>query len=200
MSKQQVIGLGFFIITLASPSMVLAKSSVKVSPVIAQPTITPAETGDVLAAMQEKKKSEYILPYPGIAVDHPLYFLKRFRDQILEKLIVDPIRKSEFHLLQADKFLNMAIFLNNQGKVALATSVITKAETYMQQVVGELVAIKGNGAKIPGNVVDRLDKSMGKHVEVLEGMLTKIDALQKQAVTDALTMLKKVQGDLPKLK
>jgi len=64
MSKQQVIGLGFFIITLASPSMVLAKSSVKVSPVIAQPTITPAETGDVLAAMQEKKKSEYILPPP----------------------------------------------------------------------------------------------------------------------------------------
>ncbi len=140
------------------------------------------------------------MPYPGILIDNPLYFLKKLRDQILEKLIVDPIRKAEFHLLQADKFLNMGISLNDQKKVALAGTVIARAETYMQQTVSELLAIKGNGTQIPGSVVDRLQKSSAKHVEVLEDMLTKIDASQKQAVTDALTMLKKVQGDLSKLK
>jgi len=199
MSKQQVIGLGLFIIALASPSVVLAKS-VKPTIVMEETKSPKVETGDVLAAMQEKKKSDYLLPYPGILIDNPLYFLKKLRDQILEKLIVDPIRKAEFHLLQADKFLNMGISLNDQKKVALAGTVIARAETYMQQTVNELLAIKGNGGQIPGNVVDRLQKSSAKHVEVLEDMFTKIDASQKQAVTDALTMLKKLQGDVSKLK
>ncbi len=199
MSKQQVIGLGLFIIAFASPSVVLAKS-VKPTIVMEETKSPKLEAGDVLAAMQDKKKSDYLLPYPGILIDNPLYFLKKLRDQILEKLIVDPIRKAEFHLLQADKFLNMGISLNDQKKVALAGTVIARAETYMQQTVSELLAIKGNGTQIPGSVVDRLQKSSAKHVEVLEDMLTKIDASQKQAVTDALTMLKKVQGDLSKLK
>ena len=199
MRKQQMIGLGLFIIALASPSVVLAKS-VKPTIVMEETKSPKMEAGDVLAAMQDKKKSDYLLPYPGILLDSPLYFLKKLRDQILEKLIVDPIRKAEFHLLQADKFLNMGISLNDQKKVALAGTVIARAETYMQQTVNELLAIKGNGTQIPGNVVDRLEKSIAKHIEVLEELLTKIDASQKQIVTDALTMLKKAQGDLSKLK
>ncbi len=197
MSKQKIVALGFFVSILLSPPVVFAKTPAAVETV--SPTPTPQISGEILGT-QTKKKVEYMLPYPGILVDNPLYFLKRFRDQMLEKLIVDPVRKAEFHILQADKFLNMGVFLSSQGKSSPAGTVITQAETYMKQAVDELIVIRGNGTQIPGWVVDRLEKSTAKHIEVLEEMLTKIDASQKETVNSALTAVTKVQGELTKLK
>lgn len=138
----------------------------------------------------EEKKPEYLLPYPGILPDHPLYFLKKVRDAILDRLIVDPLRKAEFHILQADKRLNMGKFLIEQGKVGLAETTISKGEKYMERAVSGLSAFKSTGRPVPASLIDRLTRSMEKHVEVLTDL----------GFTGPLEFVKKLQGEVEKLK
>ncbi len=150
-------------------------------------------------AMVEKKDA-YLLPYPGILPDHPLYFLKGLRDRILEGLIVDPLRKAEFYVLQADKRLNMGIFLQRQGKITLMEQAISKGEKYMEKAVTGLKSVKSSGMQVPASIVDRLEKSMTKHTEVLEGLMVKADDAQKVGLSQSLELVKKLQREIEKLK
>lgn len=163
-----------------------------VSPVAAQ---TPTLSDVVM-----EQKEEYLLPYPGILPDHPLYFLKALRDKILEALIVDPLRKSEFYLLQADKRLNMAIFAGNKGATAQVAESVTIAEQFMERTVKGLVAFKNAGSQVPASTVDRLEKSMAKHVEVLEAMEANVAEGQQQVYTNALEKVRGLLGEVGKLK
>lgn len=147
-----------------------------------------------------EKKDAYLLPYPGILPDHPLYFLKGLRDRILEGLIVDPLRKAEFYILQADKRLNMGMFLGNQGKNVLMEQVISKGEKYLEKAIMGLTVAKSAGMQVPTSIVDRLEKSMEKHTEVLDGLIAKADEVQKSGLSQSLELVKKLQGEIGKLK
>lgn len=132
-------------------------------------------------------KVEYLLPFPGILPDNPLYFLKAGRDRIMDFLIVDPVRKAEFYILQADKRLGMAVQLSDKGNATLAETTLSKGETYMEKAVSTLANYKAGGKEIPGYLLDRLIKSLAKHVEVLSerssfsSMLEQVKKLQAQA-------------------
>lgn len=158
--------------------------------------VTPKTTISAVAA----PKVEYILPYPGILPDHPLYFLKQVRDKILDSLIVDPLRKIEFYILQADKRLGMGAMLTQTGKDKLAETTISKGEKYLNLAVTLVTSLKASGRPIPGNVLDRLERSIAKHIEVLEELITKANDAQKSALTGSLNLVKKLQQDLAKLK
>lgn len=145
-------------------------------------------------------KVEYTLPYPGILPDHPLYVLKTLRDRILDVLIVDPVRKAEFYILQADKRLVMGVALVGNGKAQLAEQVISKGEKYMYNAVYGLVALKNSGKSVPSYLVDRLEKSMIKHAEVLGELLAKTTDPYKAGLTGSLELIKKLQGELLKVK
>lgn len=197
MTKQKLFAIGLFFSIFLAPPVILAKTE----PVITQqvaPSPTPQISGEVLGI--KTTKVDYVLPYPGISLDHPLYVLKNLRDQILEKLISDPIRKAEFYILQADKFTNMGIFAHDGGKKAIVGKAITQGEWYLEKAITNLIALKNNGIPIPGRVIDRLEKATAKHIEVLEELLTKVDASQKDAVATALALVKKLQGEVIKLK
>ncbi|MBI2405041.1 hypothetical protein HYV22_02575 [Candidatus Gottesmanbacteria bacterium] len=191
-----LLSLGLSLMFL-SPELVFAKTPVQATSVI-QPSPTPQISGEVLGTVT--KKVDYVLPYPGISLDHPLYVLKQLRDMILEKLISDPIRKAEFYMLQADKFVNMAVFAIDQGKTKIVGKAVTQGEWYLQQSEIKLITLKNNGISIPGSVTDRLEKSVAKHIEVLTELLTNVSASEKEVITDALTLAKKLQADLSKLK
>ena len=137
-----------------------------------------------------EKKPEYLLPFPGILPDHPLWFLKAVRDGIMDRLIVDPLRKAEFHILQADKRLNMGVVLLEQGKRALAETTISKGEKYMERAVSGLAAFKSTGMPVPASIIDKLARSMEKHLEVLE----------KTDFTGPFEFVKKLQIEVEKLK
>lgn len=137
-----------------------------------------------------EEKSEYLLPFPGILPDHPLYFLKQIRDGIMDRLIVDPLRKAEFHVLQADKRLNMGVVLLGQGKETLAETTISKGEKYMERAALGLSAFKSTGRPVPASLIDKLTRSMEKHVEILE----------KTNFTGTLGFVKNLQGEVEKLK
>lgn len=151
-------------------------------------TLTSEPVGKAEAVME--KKPEYLLPYPGILPDHPLYFLKQIRDGIMDRLIVDPLRKAEFHVLQADKRLNMGKLLVEQGKGALAETTISKGEKYMERAMSGLSAFKSTGRPVPASLIDRLTRSMEKHVEVLGDL----------GFTGPLEFVKNLQGEVEKLK
>lgn len=150
-------------------------------------------------ATQSVQMVEYVLPFPGMLPDNPLYFLKRVRDTILEKLINDPVRKSEFYILQSDKRLQMGVMLIDQGKGSLGETTVSKAEKYMEQAVRGLSSYKQNGGVVPGYVVEKLKNAMTKHEEIITGLMGKVGDGEKAGLMGSLTLLEELMGSLPSL-
>jgi len=156
---------------------------------------TPADQ-DVADVSQE---TDYVLPYPGLLPDHPLYIIKQIRDYILEFLIVDPIKKDEFYLLQADKKLNMGLFLMERGKSTMAADIIGEAEQHMDRAVGWLASIKQRGIDVPRHLVERLEDALIKHEVTIDELIKKQpDETVKTTLTGLLDVVKKLQSELGK--
>jgi hypothetical protein len=141
-----------------------------VSPTVsAMPKITPTPTPEHVT---------YFLPYPGILPTHPLYMFKALRDRIIEMLITDKVRKAEFYILQADKKLNMAIFLSSAGQSAPAKQAFADAVVLREKAVSILEQLKSSGSDAPRYVVEKLVMSLGKHIEVLNSYYFDTTAVQ----------------------
>lgn len=126
-----------------------------------------------------KKRSEYVLPYPGILHNHPLYFLKDFRDRVIELLIVDPVRKSEFYLLQADKWIASVSSLISAGEIATAQRVFDQAAGRMRLAVVQLEGLKKDGRQIPSGSIDTINNAIEKHLEIVDEL-----SVEKKVSTD----------------
>lgn len=188
---------GFSVLSLsqafaASPAKQVMEKTVQQQE---SPSSTVPNQIEVLA-----EKSKYVLPFPGLLPDHPLYFLKNFRDFLLDKLIVDPIRKSEFYLLQADKKLAMTLAFTEKGNILRAEDVLVKSGKHMEQSIAGLVNLKTQGKVVPGYVIDRITSSLAKHEEVLGEILQKMQGKQIENFTAALRLIKTLQGEAGKLK
>lgn len=113
----------------------------------------------------------YALPYPGILPGNPLYLLKVMRDRVIGFLIADSAKKAEFDLLQADKRLQMGVFLlqKNNTKEDIAFSTIAKGQNYFEEAIAKIQELKKQG-----HVIDDLGSSMllssQKHQEVLKDL------------------------------
>jgi len=181
-----------------------------VHPVLAVETITVAggETDSSQLQMETTEiqslpvvqKSEYTLPYPGMLPDHPLYFLKRLRDTILEKLISDPIRKTEFYILQSDKRLQMGVMLMNVGKGSLGESTISKAEKYMEQAVSGISLYKKSGGIIPPYIIEQLENATAKHQEVISDLIGGANEIEKGGLQGSLSLLIELISSIGSLK
>jgi hypothetical protein len=109
----------------------------------------------------------YTLPYPGIMPNHPLYFLKALRDQLLMLLITEPVKKVEFRLLLAEKSLNTSIFLTQQhNKQALAVKTLTQGSEYLKTAETLLAQAPTSSDRL-NNVKDRFGKLLTKYTEVV---------------------------------
>lgn len=147
-----VLGLGFFLLF----SLALAQEA---SPNALTPSPSPVV---------------YALPYPGILPDHPLYFLKMMRDQILLLLITNPVRRVEFHILLADKHLNMGVFLVEKDKPTLAVNTITRGVEYLKKAETHLFQIPGGGTSEVLSLKDRFEHSLLKHQEIVDALGTQL--------------------------
>jgi len=143
--------------------------------------VAGAESDDVVregSSAGQKKEVEYILPYPGILPDNPLFFLKNVRDRIIELMISDPVNKGEFYILQADKKLNTGILLSEKGKARDARHVFSEALSYRVSAVETLVRASEKHTSIPGYVAEKLLLSLRKHREVLSGRNLPVETLE----------------------
>lgn len=116
-----------------------------------------------------EQKVNYELPYPGLLPDSPIYFLRAIRDKTVSFLISDPLKKSEFYLLQADKRLNAGIYLFNKGKVSLSISTISKAQNYFEQAIGKAKKARSEGMEVK-EITRKLINSAKKHQEELNSL------------------------------
>jgi len=122
------------------------------------------------AAEGANESVDYALPYPGILPNHPLYFLKELRDRIIETLVVDPVRKSEFYLLQGDKWLSSGLMFLEKNDSAQAKMIIEKSADRMQQVVTLLSGEVSKNKPIPSGALDKFEKAIQKHLEIVKGL------------------------------
>jgi len=129
---------------------------------------------DLSASSSSQQTINYELPYPGLLPDSPLYFLRVTRDKIVGFLISDPLIKTEFDLLQADKRLNAGIYLFNKGKISLALSTISKAENYFDEALSKLGEAKKEGKNITDMEV-KLNQALKKHQQELDILTKKAD-------------------------
>lgn len=119
---------------------------------------------------------------------------------MLDKLIIDPLKKAEFYMLQGDKRVAMGIMLDGAGKPVLGEEAISKAEKYMNNAVQILLEYKAQGKGIPGRLVDKLTQSLAKHAEVLHDQIAKASGAQKTGLSASLTLVEQLQSDLSKLR
>jgi hypothetical protein len=168
-----------------------------VTDVTAQDELSP-ETDRVQEEVIQKK-AEYILPYPGMLPDHPLYNLKRMRDYILERLIADPIKKSEFYILQADKRLQMGVYLTAQGKNALAESTISKGEKYLEKAQGIMSGLKANGT-LPSYIIEKYENALGKHQEVIGQLIVSSEEPLRSGLAGSMSLVSRLINEVGLLK
>lgn len=108
----------------------------------------------------------YNLPYTGILPDNPLYFLKALRDNVYNLLITDPLQKSNYDLLMADKRLGAASALLDKGKVDLAITTLSKSGNYFYLAIQQAAAAKKQGEDTSGILAKLLTASL-KHQQVI---------------------------------
>lgn len=155
--------LVFFLIFL----LTLGISSAKTNLAVAQDVASPSSE-------KQEERSDYELPYPGLLPDSPLYFLRITRDKIVGFLISDPLKKSEFNLLQADKRLNAGIYLfnsakQNENKMKLAVSTVSKAENYFEEALSKMQEAKMQGKEISG-IERNLRNALRKHEQEIASL------------------------------
>lgn len=144
---------------------------------------------------------QYDLPYPGMLPNNPLYVLKQARDWILDKLITDPVKKTEFYILQADKRLAMGMMLVDSGNGNLAETTVSKGEKYLNNAVQLLTSVQTQGREIPAYLLEHLKLSLARHEEVVMQQISKTtDDGLKSGYTGSLHLIKTLQGDVEKLK
>ncbi|OGG04141.1 hypothetical protein A2Z33_03190 [Candidatus Gottesmanbacteria bacterium RBG_16_52_11] len=135
-----------------------------------QMTLTPS-LGSGSTGTAASDLAGYPLPYPGILPDHPLYFLKQLRDFILEHAVSDPDKRVEFHILQSDKNLVMAMEMADLGKWQYAERAAAAAASHRNKAYLWLVSQRSAGQPAPPYLIDRLVRSVAKHLEILSGLL-----------------------------
>ncbi len=120
------------------------------------------------------QKIDYALPYPGLLPDSPLYILKLARDQIINFFITDPLKKSQFDLLQADKRLasGQYLFAKGSSKYPLMVSTISKGENYLEMAIDNLKVAQKQGEDISG-FKSTLETAAKKHQEVIKDLISK---------------------------
>lgn len=138
---------------------------------------------------------DYTLPYPGILPDNPLYPLKAFRDRMVSLLIVDPVKKSLFNLLQADKRLQSAVYLLYNGdlkRIQLAETTISKGENYFEESVAQIVTARSRGRHVSGEI-SRLAVAAAKHQEVLTQLQSQVPESEKDSFNHLKERMTKIQ-------
>lgn len=193
MQRKSIIVLIFAIVfwtTLYSNVSAVATKSVKATPTPTA-TLTPTPTPNI------PSKVDYVLPYPGVLPDHPLYFLKVWRDKIMNFLIQDPLKKVEFDILMADKRIAMGMMLTDKGKTEQAVKIVVEAEEFMDKALSEAKRATDQGRVIRDDIVKKLEQSLSKHKEVITELLTKSPENIKEGYQKVLDSITTNQEKLP---
>lgn len=116
---------------------------------------------------------DYTMPYPGLLPDNPLYSLKVLRDRLISFFISDPLKRSSFDLLQADKRLEGAYYLQQKGGTydSLVGTTASKAENYFDEALQQVKLAKEMGEDVNPQI-GTLHAADLKHTQIIMKMIT----------------------------
>lgn len=140
----------------------------------------PLPTGELNPGPSQVPSSvSYTLPYPGILPGEPLYPLKAARDRIIDFFITDPLKKSNYYLLQADKRLASAIALFDQGNQELGESTLSKGQNYLEKSLDKALEAEKRQLEI-SEVLGKIKLSSQKHREEISNLSKKVQGETKK--------------------
>lgn len=118
----------------------------------------------------ERPVNDYVLPYPGLLPDRPLYKLKVLRDWS-RLLLASDEDKAWVALELADKRMVAAVALGEVSKHRQALEAAMKAESYLSKSVEGVKELQARGYDMK-SLLGVLEKAIAKHGELL-GELSK---------------------------
>ena len=126
------------------------------------------------------------MPFPGILPDHPLYQVKRFRDNLLYTFSRNPVKKTELGLLFADKKIGMSGLLLEKGKTSQGVEILLESQTDLLKTASLLPPLLQNNT-LPVGLPDKIELSLKKHRELITSFSELIsDTKQKEKIRLAL--------------
>ncbi len=130
----------------------------------------------------------YDLAYPGILPDNPLYKIKVLRDKIIASSILNPLKKIDFYVLQADKGILATAMLIDKNKIDLAAETALKAENNMTLITPQLYMLPKKPNK---NFFKRLEAASLKHQEVLKSIIKRVPEDKKKVFENVIDFSKR---------
>jgi hypothetical protein len=133
--------------------------------------VLPASANEITPS-PSSLQSNYLLPYPGLLPDNPLYFLKSFRDNVMGFFIGKPIEKANFSLLQADKNIAASTLLlsKENEKVTLAGRTYGQGQDFFEEAIAQTVVAHEQGINCE-DMKKTLESANRKYFQVLHDLI-----------------------------
>jgi hypothetical protein len=135
----------------------------------------------------------YELPYPGILPGSPLYSFKLLRDRITDIFTSNPLKKSNFYLLQADKRLAASLLLYKEGNTKLAGETLTRGVNYLEKSYDKMLEVK----KINEDVSDihlKLQNSSEKQLQEIEKLMETVKGEEAEKLKENYQRVQEVKN------
>jgi hypothetical protein len=174
----------FILLILLSFLFPLAISAQTVT--LPMPSLTPTP-------ILEPTSVNYDLPYPGILPGSPLYVFKSLRDKVLELVTVDPAKKSEFFLLQSDKFLSSSLLLFKEGDTKLGEESLNKSQDSLEKAVEALILAKKSEKNI-NDMPSKIKTSAAKQKQEITNISENSTADKKDSFGQYLNKIKQIEN------
>lgn len=181
-----------FAVGILFVSIVRLTSHVK--PIFAVVTLKAQVSPPAVPTISLPPKIDYILVYPGILPDSPLYKIKAIRDRIWLWLETDSIKKSELLLLYSDKRVGAGKVLIEGNKVDLGITTFWKGEKYLESAVKEVKSAKSKNLSA-GLIAGKVKLASLKHEEILLEIKEKVTPEGRAGIEEILKYLKEVQKE-----
>lgn len=140
--------------------------------------VKPAHAQEVVVKEEAQVATmpAYLLPYPGILSDSPLYKIKLLRDKIWLAITQDPKKKEQLYLLFADKKIAIAKALAEKKQYSLAKDSALKGENELTNLT---FYYKMNRLKPDASFLSTLKRASQKHRQVFEEIQTIVPQNEK---------------------
>ncbi len=125
--------------------------------------ISQTATTSVSAEEVSSNSAAYDEVYTGLLPDHPLYFLKVTRDNLVSFFKGKPLEKADFALLQADKqFAATHILITQKNDPELASGTLASGQQHLEDAITQAKAAQKEGMNIK-ELSERINKATKRH-------------------------------------
>jgi len=103
-------------------------------------------------------------------------------------------------MLQADKHVNMGVFLAAKQSEKLSGEALARAQGYLDQAVRTAGELKSQGKEVPPHLMERFVNAGAKYTEVLTELATKASDTYKATIMSLIESVRMFVEEAAKLK